>query len=69
MPFGRGPRNCIGDRFGLLQAKIGLVHILKDFYATAATNTLQPMKLEKKAVLLQAEGGIFLDLVLDPLLK
>lgn len=31
LTFGAGPRNCIGLRFVLLQTKIALVHIVKNF--------------------------------------
>uniref|UniRef100_A0A8D8LRU3 Probable cytochrome P450 6a14 n=1 Tax=Cacopsylla melanoneura TaxID=428564 RepID=A0A8D8LRU3_9HEMI len=31
LPFGDGPRNCIGMRFGLIQFKSGLAHLMANF--------------------------------------
>lgn len=31
LPFGDGPRNCIGMRMGLLQIKVGLVMMLQNY--------------------------------------
>jgi cytochrome P450 family 6 len=66
-PFGAGPRNCIGERLGLMQVKTGLVKILMDFCLEPTVNTPKKIVLEKKAMLVQSEKGLFLNLVKDPL--
>ncbi|XP_055906586.1 probable cytochrome P450 6g2 [Eupeodes corollae] len=68
MPFGLGPHNCIGERFGLVQAKVGLIHILKNHYVDVCDKSHSKMKLDPKALVIQSEGGIFCKFVRDPLI-
>lgn len=67
LPFGSGPRNCIGERFGLMQVKSGIVNILKDFRLEPSEKTPKTITLEKKAMLVQSDKGLFLNLVKDQL--
>lgn len=67
-PFGSGNRGCIGERFGLMQVRIGLVKILKDFRLEKTVNTPEKIVLDKKAMLAQNDRGLFFDFVKDPLM-
>ena len=39
IPFGYGPRNCIGMRFALLEAKMALIEIVRKFRIMLAPET------------------------------
>ncbi|XP_017039151.1 probable cytochrome P450 6g2 [Drosophila ficusphila] len=67
MPFGLGPHGCIGERFGMLQAKVGLVNLLRNHLVTSSDRTPHRMQLDPKAIITQSKGGIHLRLVRDPL--
>jgi cytochrome P450 family 6 len=65
-PFGAGPRSCIGQKFGLLQVKTGIIQILKDFRLEPTDDTPKEIVLQKKALIIQSEKKLFLNLVKDP---
>ncbi|XP_034654680.1 cytochrome P450 6g1 [Drosophila subobscura] len=66
-PFGSGPHNCIGSRIGLLQTKLGLVHLLKNHSVKVCADTMKEMKFDPKGFVLQSLSGIYLEIVNDRL--
>ncbi|CAL7951576.1 unnamed protein product [Xylocopa violacea] len=60
-PFGDGPHNCIGMRLGLLQAKLGVLSMLKDHEFSVCEKTRIPMVLDPKGVTTTCLGGLFLN--------
>ncbi|XP_060534367.1 uncharacterized protein LOC132706820 [Cylas formicarius] len=58
LPFGEGPRICIGERFGLLGVKLGAINILKEFKVEKTKDTPIPMVFEPRSLLLQSTVGI-----------
>ncbi|KAH8277876.1 hypothetical protein KR018_009441, partial [Drosophila ironensis] len=60
LPFGDGPRNCIGLRFGLMQTCVGLAYLIKNYKFSVAPETQIPMKVVVKNILISAENGIHL---------
>ena len=52
LPFGIGPRNCVGMRFGLLETKLTLAKIIKKYKFVKSPNTQVPLEfLPLRAVL------------------
>lgn len=58
--FGDGPRICIGLRFGMLQAKIGLVALLTAFKFSLSDETELPIPMHKFSSLLLVRDDIHL---------
>nr|ATY49601.1 cytochrome P450 [Bradysia odoriphaga] len=58
MPFGDGPRNCIGIRLGKLQTKVGLILSLQNHSYHLTGNTLGELKMSPNTFALTPEDGI-----------
>ncbi|XP_066257529.1 cytochrome P450 9e2-like [Euwallacea similis] len=62
IPFGSGPRNCIGSRFAILEAKALLYYLLLNFQIVPIKKTAIPLKLSKTTLQHTAEGGYWMGL-------
>ncbi|XP_046392982.1 cytochrome P450 6a2-like [Ischnura elegans] len=61
LPFGDGPRLCIGERFALMQAKLGLASMISKFqFELCREKTDVPLRFKKQAFVLTSEQGIWL---------
>ncbi|XP_036923623.1 cytochrome P450 3A19-like [Sturnira hondurensis] len=50
MPFGNGPRNCIGMRFALMNMKLAVIRVLQDFSFKPCKETQIPLKVESQGI-------------------
>lgn len=62
LPFGAGPRNCIGMRFALLTLKMAVVVLLQRYSFRTCKETLIPMELDTKGFM-QPKKPIVLKMV------
>lgn len=60
LPFGDGPRNCIGARFAIFQTKIGLIKILRTYKVDICDQTQIPYINERRTFMLSPQHGLVL---------
>ncbi|KAI4461640.1 cytochrome p450 [Holotrichia oblita] len=61
LPFGEGPRICIGLRFGVIQAKVGLCLLLKNFIFTPHESMKYNMEIHKNSQILSFQEDLLLN--------
>lgn len=62
MPFGDGPRSCIGIRFAMMQMRLCIAMTLINFKVSPSEKTLIPMKFQPDIQSISPLGGMFLNI-------
>lgn len=63
VPFGSGPRNCIGSRFALMEVKVNLYYLLKNYKLEVNAQTQIPMIMKTSPFGMYPEKGLNVNLV------
>ncbi|KAH6932290.1 hypothetical protein HPB50_004350 [Hyalomma asiaticum] len=63
MTFGAGPRNCVGMRLGLIQAKTMLACLLQHVKFEACPETMVPLKYKPRQLIICFDGPLLLQAV------
>lgn len=61
MPFGEGPRMCMGWRYGLTQVKAAVVTVLRNFQINVSSKQ-QPIKIDPTSFLKQAKDRLLINI-------
>lgn len=62
LPFGAGPRNCVGMRLAQLEIRVALVHLFHRFSIVACPETKVPLELKSSSTL-GPKNGIFVKII------
>lgn len=66
--FGAGSHNCIGERYGILQAKTGLIKTFMNFRLEASPSTPPKIIINPKAPVIQPDKPLLVNFVKDKLI-
>ncbi|KAJ8680138.1 hypothetical protein QAD02_015925 [Eretmocerus hayati] len=59
LPFGEGPRQCIGLRLGLMLMKLATVRLIQNYSVEPSNVTREPLKMEPSSFMTFIEGGLW----------
>ena len=62
LPFGQGPRGCIGMRFALLEAKLALAKMVLRYNLLPSKKTVEPLVEDPNQVISYPKKGIYIKL-------
>lgn len=63
LPFGEGPRMCLGDRFGLQEVRLTLIALLTKFQFKLSSKTTVPMELLPQVMaILAPKSGVWMEI-------
>lgn len=62
LPFGQGPRACIGMRFALLEAKLALANMVRKFTLLPSEKTKEPLELDPQSGIAYPKNGLYIKL-------
>ena len=63
LPFGSGPRNCVGMRFGLLESKLALSKVILKYKFERSSKTQDPLQFYPLRRVLSVKKGVFVKIL------
>ncbi|XP_045472273.1 cytochrome P450 6k1-like [Harmonia axyridis] len=61
IPFGEGPRNCIGKRLGYFMIAVGAIHMFRKFSISPYKDSGKQLKLHPYSYTIRPEGSLMLN--------
>lgn len=68
LPYGAGNRNCVGGRFGEMQARLGLFKFFQNHRVEPSEFTPKEPKFDPRTIVIHMDGGIILNVFRDSVL-